>query len=424
MDNSFVRLLVKAWAAVRAFWLIIGVTLVMLLVVEAFFRVKNAVTGNGRSPSNTPSAVGDPRAAPWYAEFTREYDETRPQRWRPYVYFGRLPSYKGKYIQIDAAGHRVTPQPAEPATPVAKVFLFGGSTMWGDSQRGDHTIAADISGRLQTLAGPGARVLVTNFGETGYVSTQGLLSLILQLRKGNRPDVVLFYDGLNDVGSTVQHGEPGLPQNEAKRVAEFAMGRSLDRTGFARGLGKDLRALALLSGRAMQQLAVSDWVLSKKRAPGTGYIPADSAARSTVRTYVENVRIIEALGTVYGFTPVFVWQPNLHATEKKPNPFEQRLLRNIGFDAFHGRIQQTHRLVPHLLDSAMAGLATGRFIEDAGLFKGDTMAVYTDWLGHNTEEAVPRIVDTFWPQLEAATQAAIARQRSGGVTLPTKSPRK
>jgi hypothetical protein len=189
------------------------------------------------------------------------------------------------------------------------------------------------------------------------------------------------------------------------------MGRALDRSGFARGFKKDVRSLGLLTGLAIQQTALSDWVRSLKKSPARNFISADSATRGTVRTYVGNVRLVEALAPQYGFTPIYVWQPNLHATTKKPNKFEERLLRSIARDPFHSRLQQVHRVLPRMLDSSMGGVAPGRFVNDAGLFAGDTMAVYTDWLGHNTEESVPRIVDTFWPTLETATRAAIVRRR-------------
>lgn len=408
MTLSFRKVAVASWAALRSFWLIIGLWLALLLAIETCFRVKNDVI-DARAGEQRPSTLvaGDPRSAPWEADFRREFNETRPNRWIPYLYFGRRPNYHGRYIQIDSVGHRITPQPTTPAVPVVRVFMFGGSTMWGDAQRGDHTIAAEAARRLNQMAGSRARVEVTNFGEVGYVFTQEIVDLMLQLREGHRPNVVVFYDGLNDVASTVQYGVPGLPQNEAKRSAEFDMGRALDRTGFARGFGKDMRALGLLFGQSMRQLEVSDWVLSHKPAQTAAYVAADSAARATVRTYESNVELVEALAARYGFTPVYVWQPSLHASEKKLNAFEQRLRRRIEQDPYHSRIQQVHRVLPRMLDSAMAPAAPGRFVDAASLFRGDTLAVYTDWLGHNTEAAVPHIVDAFWPALESATRGAL-----------------
>jgi hypothetical protein len=211
------------------------------------------------------------------------------------------------------------------------------------------------------------------------------------------------------VFATVQYGTAGVPQNESKREAEFAMGRLLDPTSYGQGSRRDKRRLAMLSGQAMQQLAVTRWVRGLKAAPVPVYPSADSAARGTARVYAENVRLIEALAARYGFTPIYVWQPNLHATEKRLDPFEERLRRQIAANPFHHRIQDVHRVIPPIVDSAMATIVPrDRFVQDAALFRDDTMPVYTDWIGHNTEVAVPRIVDSFWPALSAATQKAIA----------------
>lgn len=386
--------------------MVFGITLLFLFLIEAGFRIKNAIS-NRDSERRGSNVAGDPYNDAWYADFMSEYDATRPQRWRPYVQFGRLPNYHGKYVNIDADGRRTVPQPTTPATPIASVFMFGGSTMWGDSQREANSIAGETARRLQSIAPSGQRISVTNFGESGYVSTQELIQLERQLQAGVRPDVVVFYDGLNDVFAAVQSGEPGVPQNESKRVAEFSMGRALDRTGFARGLGKDLRALSLLAFQSVRQLALTDWVLSKKSAPNLDYIPADSAARSALRAYVNNVRMIEALGAQFGFRTVFVWQPNVHTSAKKLNAFEQRLRTRIERDAFHSRIQQTHRILPPMLDSAMKEVAPTQFVNASGLFAGDTLPVFTDWLGHNTEVSVPHIVDTFWPMLATQVREVI-----------------
>jgi lysophospholipase L1-like esterase len=388
-------------------WLILGISLLLLLLVEAGARVKRIIDGVDVHPD--PVAMGDPQARqPWFDEFTREYDATRPQEWRSYVYWGRRPGFRGRYVNIDSAGRRVTPQPRTPAVPAARVYFFGGSTMWGTAQRDDHTIPAEAARRLQALAGPGERIEVTNFGESGYVMTQELLALMLALRAGDRPDVVVFYDGINDVGTAVQYGAPGIPQNESKRVAEFAMGRAIDRASFERGIRKDLRAWAVLFGASVKQLALFDWIQSKKQTPEQTFISADSAARSTARSYAETARMVEALGRTYGFVPIYVWQPSVHATPKVLTPFERRIVAGIDRSSFERRIKETQLAIPPIVDSAMTAIAPGRFVDAAGLFRGDTMSVFVDRIGHNTEASVPRIVDAFWPALEQA----VRQQRS------------
>jgi hypothetical protein len=405
MSGLLRRVATKTWEAVHAFWLIIGVSLAILLVMEACTRVARTVGERRRGHRIEGVVPGDPQSsANWFADFVREYDDTRPQRWKSYVYFGRKPGYRGRYINIDSAGHRVTPQPTSPARPFARVFFFGGSTMWGTAQRDSQTIAAEAARRLQSLAGPGQRIEVTNFGESGYVSTQDLLSLMLELRAGNIPDVVVFYDGINDVGTTIQYGAPGLPQNESKRVAEFDMGRAIDRSSFEHGLRKDLRAWKVLGDASLKQLALYGWVQSLNPKIVTSFISADSAARSTARLYAENMRIVEALAQRYGFTPIYVWQPSLHGTAKKLTAFEDRLMAGIDRDPFQRRTKETQLAITGMLDSAMAHIAPDRFVDASQLFKGDTMAVYVDRIGHNTEASVPRIVDAFWSVLSTAVE--------------------
>lgn len=408
MNDSIRRFLIASWRATQAAWLIVGITLLMLVFVEVCFRVK-ATVGEKFAARPRPSAMmRDPRTTePWSVDFTREYDATRPQRWKSYLYFGRLPNFRGRYINIDSLGHRVTPQPRAGPT-YAKVFFFGGSTMWGNDIRDDHTIAAEAARRLQPMAPAGSHIEVTNFGESGYVFTQGLLQLILELRAGNHPDAVVFYDGINDVGTTVQYGTAGSPQNESKRANEFAMGRVLDRTGFERGWRKDFKAWRLLASQAFEQLATVAWVRSLKAPPPPKFISADSAARSTVRIYAENARIVEALGREYGFVPIFVWQPAIQSTQKPLTPYEAGIMKGIESDVFQRRLKETHLRIPALIDSAMAAVAPGRFVDEASLFKGDTMPVFIDRIGHNTEASVPAIVDGFWPAL----QAAIARRHA------------
>jgi lysophospholipase L1-like esterase len=403
------RLAINTWRGLHAFWIIVGMSVAILLLAESCFRVQRTVSERMRGARTEGHLAGDPQAKlSWFDEFNREYDITRPQRWKSYLYWGRIPSFRGRYVNIDSAGRRVTPQPATPAKPVARVFFFGGSTMWGTAQRDDHTIAAEASRRLQALAGPGNRIEVTNFGESGYVSTQELIELELQLRAGNRPDVVVFYDGINDVGTTLQYGAPGIPQNESKRVSEFAMGRAIDRTGFARGLRKDLTAEGVLMREGFNQLALLDWLKSKKPSAPLTFISADSGARSTAHVYAENMRMVEALSKTYGFQPIYVWQPSVHSTAKPLTKFEERIVRGIKADDFQRRTMETQTAISPIVDSMMATVAPGRFINATSLFKGDTMSVFVDRIGHNTEASVPKIVDAFWPVLEAA----VGHQRS------------
>lgn len=400
-------MLLRAWDGLRTTWLILGVCLLLFVVAEAAVRVARRVSGVEYRRAAVPESY---RTSDWYTGFARDQDGSNAQRWLAYVNFGRRPSYHSRTVNIDSLGRRITPEPTVPAAPAARVFFFGGSTMWGTGQRDDHTIPAEASRRLQQMVGPGRRVEVTNFGEAGYVSTQGLLKLMLQLRAGDRPDVVVFYDGINDVVATVQARVAGLTQNEAKRISEFNMGRAIDRNVPARGTRQDLHAVAVLELAAVHQSALLAWLqtLLPARRPERLIGPV-TAAKETAASYAENVRIIEALSKTYGFTAIYVWQPSLHATDKVLTPFERHLLDNIAKDSFQHRLQEVHRVIPPLVDSAVAPIAGSRFVDATHVFSGDSSEVFIDRIGHNTEASVPKIVDAFWPALRAAVGARVAR---------------
>ena len=419
---SFRTVAVKAFSVLRDFWLIVGVCVALLFFAESCYWLQDSARGPiraalSRGGASRPRIPHPVASEPWYPQFAKEFAESGGLAWRPYVYFRRSGAYHGRYVNVDSQRHRVTPQPSTPGKPAARVFFFGGSTMWGSFLRDEHTIPAEASKRLQTIAASGERIEVTNFGESGHVSTQGMLELILQLRTGNRPDVVVFYDGINDVFSQLQNGEPGYGLNENNRVAEFSLGRRLSWNGRDNGYAKDFHTLGVLAQTALARLAIVQRMQSAIRPPpSTPNLPIDSAAHRVASIYTENVRVIEALGREYDFTSVYVWQPTLHATDKRLTPYEARLMESVKADDAQRRLAAMHRAVLPLLDSALATVVPGRFINEGGLFRGDSMPVFSDQVGHNTETAISVIVDAFWPALQAAVaprhaaKAAAARR--------------
>lgn len=403
---------------VRDGWLILGMILLLLAAAESFLRVKGAI-GHAWMASRRSAEVPNPlEASDWYEDYLREFKGSQQMRWAPYVYF-RRPPYRGRYITVDSLGHRVTPQSRTESAD--KVFFFGGSTMWGSYQRDEHTIPAEAARRAAAL-GLARPVAITNFGESGYVFTQELVELVLQLRAGNIPDLVVFYDGINDVGSTVQDGAAGVPANESNRIAEFAIGRTLRPS--TSGLGPDLRALAALGALGLEKTELTRSLKSLVRPAASPLIPVDSAVHDLLRIYTGNVRVIEALARSFGFRVLYVWQPSLQATQKQLTPFERQLMVGIEGSPFQQRLRAVHAAVPPLLDSAMATLAPGRFVDASDLFAGDTLSVFVDQIGHTTEQAIPRIEDVFWPVLAGMLAAPpLLRGASGVARSPSSSAR-
>ena len=207
---------------VRDAWLILGLSLLLFCLVEAGARLVLLVHRH----------VGDPPLfdrrirADTYSDsaFARAYYEEFDSRDCDPMEVVRVlaeEAFPWEYINVDTAGLRITPAPTPPApasTRPLTVFMFGGSTLWGTGARDAFTIPALVASELRHA---GLNVEVTNFGESGYVSTQSLVALLLELRADRRPDVVVFYDGVNDTFSAYSQLRAGLPHNEWHRDTEF-----------------------------------------------------------------------------------------------------------------------------------------------------------------------------------------------------------
>ena len=63
--------------------------------------------------------------------------------------------------------------------------------MWGTGSRDGETIPSLYAARTGRI--------VRNFGESAYTAHQDLEMLMWLLQDGERPNVVVFYDGVNDV---------------------------------------------------------------------------------------------------------------------------------------------------------------------------------------------------------------------------------
>lgn len=103
--------------------------------------------------------------------------------WRHAPFQGETINVEGPYLQ------RRTVNPAN--TGDKKAYFFGGSTMWGFGA----TDAGTIPSQFAAVTGLHSE----NFGENGWVAHQSLMLLILLIQAGQRPDLVVFFDGGNDI---------------------------------------------------------------------------------------------------------------------------------------------------------------------------------------------------------------------------------
>ncbi len=251
----------------------------------------------------------------WLKEFVDEFCRSYTARWTSYLYFRREP-FSGRHINVDSGGRRLTPQfeeQSDDGQSKPTVALLGGSTMWGTGARDSNTIPATLARLIASKPGE-RRMRVVNMGESGYVNTQALLALELELRGGNIPEHVIFYDGVNDVFSAFQNNEAGLPQNEQNRVLEFNL---LQNGGRMRELGiRDIWKRTVTAG-----VVATVQNLISESPPATPSL--DRLAADVVRLYRGNLEILDALSRHYGFRYRAYWQPVVFS-KPDPSPYEQK----------------------------------------------------------------------------------------------------
>ena len=193
-------------------WSILGVTLVLIALLELGLE---ALLAQGPEQAADPSGpardLRGPQALPGSIAIELE---ALSDRWQPYVYFRQQP-FQGHTITINAEGLRATWEPPGTANagetrPPPKVLLLGGSSLWGFGARDDRTIPSLIAKELLTEL----RTQIRNLAEIGYVNTQEMIGVVHELQRGYRPDVVLFYDGVNDTTSACGEGGDAHDQRD------------------------------------------------------------------------------------------------------------------------------------------------------------------------------------------------------------------
>ena len=272
----------------------------------------------------------DPRAnssfylsQPWAAQYWHEFFLSREVRYHAFVLYRRAP-FRGETINIDQDGIRVTP--GVDCSPNAfKVFVFGGSAMWGTGSPDWHTIPSYLQVNLTKIkTGP---VCVVNFGESGYVSTQSVIELTLQLQLGNVPDVTLFFDGVNDIYTAYQYGRVGLHGDFDQLAAKVE-----HRDG-----PRQAPLLELLERSSLYALAVSLVSKLRQEVPSTRQlhtyetegVDVDKLSNDILQIYLSNYKIVDGLVQKYGFQSFFFWPPHLTSCKKPLTTEELELKRGL-----------------------------------------------------------------------------------------------
>src|SRR5213594_690420 len=327
--RSFCHWIVNSYKAAAV---IILNTLVLLacfeLAARGAFEIRHLL------PKPTEQLVGEgaPRekvsyysSQDWAERYWYEFRLSRTQRYYPYVGWRRAP-FKGKTIEVDENGVRVTPG-ADCSAKSFKVFTFGESTMWGTGSPNWGTIPANLQKGLEKLRrGP---VCVMNFAESAYASTQDVIMLLMQLRSGNIPDWVLFYSIGGDIPAAYQSGRAGLLANLDEIAARFEERR--EPSTFVDWL-RSTYSYSLID-QFIGKLTIAN-PQQKEPTPGKGVnyesmgIDAAKLSDSIVQDYLGNYKIVGALAQKYGFK-YFFFVPPIVSLGNKPLTAEEQEMKHM-----------------------------------------------------------------------------------------------
>jgi hypothetical protein len=352
----------------RDAWLVFGIALALFLALEFGYRlqvtVKQAITGKAPAVWDSPDHPYHGQA--WYPEFAvtlarRTYDLD------PYRGFWARP-LATRYVNIDSAGRRVTPQP--PVSPGARrILMFGGSAMWGNTTRDSFTIAAQLASALARRGV--SNIEVVSDAQPGFNTTQELATLEIEVARGFMPAVAVFMNGYNDAAGGVLARQVGhtFTQKEAQTLLD--LGR--------RGFWSQLFGL----GRFSQ--LVQRFTPGEARPPR---IPADSICPRVAAYYANMERTVLAIAHDRGFPALIFLQPHNAFSHKRITRWESTLPRDLRLAACADSIA-----------SAMAPHAGTAFFDLRSLFDQDTGTVFVDYHAHVTEAANARIAEAMADRL-------------------------
>jgi lysophospholipase L1-like esterase len=396
MNNSAEQNASSGTPARRSRWLrravrIAALALVYLLVFDAVAWLGLWLAHDRESPYADPAILYP--GASWAPELLDETARLSVE-WQPYCYW-RVAPVAGRYVNVDAQGLRQTWNHGTPRVTganqrVHRIFMFGGSAMFGIDARDDYTIPSLFAKDLQR--GEIENVETVNYGQVGYVSTQEVASLMLALRAGERPDLIVFYDGFNDANVAFRERQAGVTEGERHRALEFNLlnhvmpqrRRALYRAALETLLTES--SLGIVARMLLRRYAPAFYrrtggALQIANLPPTGADPRLAAA--VVEDYLRNMQAVAVTGAARGIPVLFYWQPVL--TLKSPrSPLEGRLAQESerempGRDRFVSQVyEQLHAVLtapgyrgPRVTDlSTILNGQPSCFADDAHIVEG------------------------------------------------------
>jgi lysophospholipase L1-like esterase len=284
----------------------------------------------------------------WTAQYIADLDEAKPDSriYAPYVLWRRQ-ELRTETVNIDADGRRIVPG-AQCGPGAKRIFLFGASVLWGIGAPDGLTIPALLQTELAKSV-KGA-LCVVNMADVGWTSTQSVIALMLELQKGNRPDVVIFMQGMTDLLAALENKDPYLHFTYQKIA-----GRLNDQT-------------PLRDAWVYLYPFVSTLLGIRKHGSPPGHRDPE-LYEQTAQVLAENLHVVRALSTRYGFRFRAYMPPDPYFAKKSYTPDETAVA-----DIMAGRLQLNVEQYRKML----RGLSPSLSLMD-DVFVGETRQLFIDY---------------------------------------------
>lgn len=207
------------------------------------------------------------------------------------------------------------------------VWLFGGSHLWGEGQRDDHTIPSELARIAQE---DGLDIRVVNRGAPGYSSWQEALLFERVLAADPAPDLAVFYHGSNDTRMQAEHTTADPTHFDYPAIHETVTGQPIgvaaaapvvdddDPDGrFAPVWDRYVEASLVAKGLRQLRSAVATDRAGAAPTAVAGDAPEASDSdtiATTVAVYRRSRALSQSLGQQAGVTTRFFWQPEASPT--------------------------------------------------------------------------------------------------------------
>ncbi|WP_299438779.1 hypothetical protein [uncultured Aquimarina sp.] len=350
----------KKW--IKIFTISIRNTVILFFILEIFLHFLFQYNDENRFHKNVDFKIASGAYQDIDPEIIKEmYDELHrlDTEWAPYIYY-KLKEFDEKYHHINANGIRKTVNFNQKNRASAfKVFCFGGSTLFGTGTREQHTIPSRLSHYIHQNF-PKKNIEITNFGCHGYTRSIENIQLQREILKNNIPDLVIFYDGVNEVISAFENNEADLPASSFNRRKEFRISNYYGR-----------KISMLYSSSNIKRLVTYLQKKVFKTKPMQVSDPENLSTQIALQ-HIRSFEITKALGKQYNFKVYNFLQPMIFLDKPLTKPEKIMAKDNSHFRSLY---INTYRDI--LKQTELRKDST--FTDISSIFIEDTNTIYTDF---------------------------------------------